>query len=146
MNIIWKKPTGELAISELLGTDNSSNQAILMLSRGDAPSDWIAVGTDYYNFPSSPSESWRWVSGGIVDNGDRTIIIPTLTMRQARLALLNLGLLDEVEAAITSTENRIWWDYSTTVERNNPLVISVLAALGKSSAEIDALFIAASVL
>ena len=74
----------------------------------------------------------------------KPVIIPTLTMRQARLALLNMALLDDVEAAITTTENRIWWDYSTTVERSNPLVISVLTALGKTSAEIDEMFITAA--
>jgi len=72
------------------------------------------------------------------------VFIATLSMRQARLALLNLGLLDEVEAAITTTENRIWWDYSPSVERSNPLVISVLTALGKTGAEIDAMFITAA--
>ena len=70
----------------------------------------------------------------------KPVVIPTLSMRQARLALLSLGLLDEVEAAITTIENRIWWEYSPTVERSNPLVISVLTALGKTSAEIDAMF------
>ncbi len=74
----------------------------------------------------------------------KPVIIPTLSMRQARIALLNMGLLDEVEAAITTTENRIWWDYSPSVERSNPLVIEVLTALGKTSAEIDAMFISAA--
>jgi hypothetical protein len=74
------------------------------------------------------------------------VIIPTLTMRQARLALLSAGLLDEVEAAITTPENRIWWDYSTTVERSHPLVNAVLTALGKTAAEIDSMFIAAATL
>ena len=67
-----------------------------------------------------------------------------ITMRQARLALLDAGLLDEVEAAITTPENRIWWDYSTTVERNHPLVDAVLIALGKSPEEIDQMFIEAA--
>lgn len=74
----------------------------------------------------------------------KPVVIPTLSMRQARLALLSLGLLDDVEAAITTIENRIWWDYSATVERSNPLVISVLTALGKTSAEIDSMFISAA--
>ena len=74
----------------------------------------------------------------------KPVIIPTLTMRQARLALLNMGLLTTVEAAITTTENKIWWEYSPTVERSNPLVIAVLTALGKTSAEIDAMFISAA--
>lgn len=72
------------------------------------------------------------------------VVIPTITMRQARLALLGAGLLDEIEAAITTPENRIWWDYSTTVERNHPLVCSVLDSLGKSAGEIDALFVEAA--
>jgi hypothetical protein len=74
------------------------------------------------------------------------VIIPTLTMRQARLALLDAGLLDEVEAAITTPENRIWWDYSTTVERSHPLVNAVLTALGKTETEIDNMFIEANLL
>jgi hypothetical protein len=74
------------------------------------------------------------------------VIIPTLTMRQARLALLDDGLLDEVEAAITTPESRIWWDYSTTVERNHPLVNAVLTALGKTETEIDSMFIEANLL
>ncbi len=74
------------------------------------------------------------------------VIIPTLTMRQARLSLLGAGLLDEVEAAITTPENRIWWDYSTTVERSHPLVDAVLTALGKTETEIDDMFIAAATL
>jgi hypothetical protein len=74
------------------------------------------------------------------------VIIPTLTMRQARLALLGAGLLDEVEAAITTTENRIWWDYSTTVERSHPLVNAVLTALGKTETEMDDMFIEANLI
>ena len=74
------------------------------------------------------------------------IVIPTLTMRQARLALLGAGLLDEVEATITTPSDRIWWDYSTTVERNHPLVNAVLTALGKTEAEIDDMFIGAALL
>lgn len=72
------------------------------------------------------------------------VIIPTLSMRQARLALLKDNLLSTVDSAITTDEQRIWWDYSTTVERSNPLVIQVLTALGKTSEEIDQMFIGAS--
>jgi len=73
-----------------------------------------------------------------------------VTMRQARRALLNAGLLTTVNtaiAAMTGVEGdaaRIDWEFSSTVERNQPLVISMGAALGLSSAQLDALFIAAS--
>ena len=75
---------------------------------------------------------------------NRPVIIPTLSMRQARLALLADGLLDDIEAALSTPEYKIWWEYSTVVERNNPLVEQVLAILGKSDAEIDQMFIGAS--
>ena len=74
------------------------------------------------------------------------VVIPTLTMRQARLALLGVGLLDDVEVVITTPSDRIWWDYSATVERNHPLVKAVLTALGKTDAEIDDMFIEANLL
>jgi len=72
------------------------------------------------------------------------VVIPDISMRQARLALLADGLLDDIEAAMSTPEYKIWWEYSTVVERNNPLVKQVLAILGKSDAEIDQMFIGAS--
>lgn len=104
--------------------------------------DYDEIGELPTNLTSLPKPlgHFNWVNGAWTEY----VVIPTLTMRQARLALLNMALLDDVEAAITTTENRIWWDYSTTVERSNPLVISVLTALGKTSAEIDAMFISAA--
>lgn len=56
--------------------------------------------------------------------------ITQVTMRQARLALLQAGLLDAVDAHITTPEQRIWWDYSTVVEKNNPLCQEIATALG----------------
>ena len=72
------------------------------------------------------------------------VVIPTLSMRQARLALLADGLLDDVEAALSTPEYKIWWEYSTVVERSNYLVNDVLKILGKSDEEIDQMFIGAS--
>jgi hypothetical protein len=70
--------------------------------------------------------------------------IPTISMRQARLALLNANLLSSVDAAITADDVRIWWDYSTTVERSSLLVDAVLTGLGLTSNQIDDLFLAAA--
>lgn len=73
-----------------------------------------------------------------------------VTMRQARLALLGAGLLAGVTAAIdalpepTRTAARIEWEYSTTVQRHRGIVQQLGASLGMSSAQLDALFIAAA--
>ena len=73
-----------------------------------------------------------------------------VTMRQARLALLAAGQLAAVEAAIdamsepTRSAARIEWEYSTEVQRLNGFVAALGPALGLSSEQIDALFIAAA--
>lgn len=72
------------------------------------------------------------------------IVIPNISMRQARLALLADGLLDDVEAALSTPEYKIWWEYSTVVERNNYLVNDILKILGKTDSEIDQMFIGAT--
>jgi hypothetical protein len=67
-------------------------------------------------------------------------------MRQARLALLAIGRLDDVEAAIAQSgaTAQIEWEYAHEVRRDAALVVGIGAALGLTEAEIDALFIAAS--
>ena len=69
-----------------------------------------------------------------------------ITMRQARLALLEHGLLANVQTAINSlpepdkTKAQIEWEYSNTLQRDNPFVSVLGAALGLSSQDIDNLF------
>jgi len=73
-------------------------------------------------------------------------------MRQARLALLNAGLLSSVDAAIDAMSEpsrsaaRIEWEYSNELQRENALVLALAPALGLTSEQVDALFIAASTL
>lgn len=75
-----------------------------------------------------------------------------VTMRQARLALLGAGLLDDVETAIDAMSDpakaaaRIEWDYSNTLRRDHPLVATLGAGLGLTGGQLDDLFIAAGAL
>lgn len=79
-------------------------------------------------------------------------IITSVTMRQARLALLQQGLLTQVNNAVASMPGvqgdaaRIEWEFSSTVERNRPLVQSLAASLGLTSQELDGLFAFAATL
>ncbi len=73
----------------------------------------------------------------------KALVPASVSPRQARLALLSAGLLDDVEAAVKS--NREWqisWEYATEVSRNSPLI----QAVGKDMTEeqLDQLFIEAS--
>lgn len=84
---------------------------------------------------------------------DPTPIVPqVVTMRQARLALLSIGLLDQIEPAIDEMEEpartiaKIEWDYSSEVHRDKPFVNSLGEILGLDSVAIDALFTAAALI
>ena len=78
-------------------------------------------------------------------------VVPSaVTMRQARLALLGAGLLDDIDAAINGLPSpqkeaaRIEWEYSQEVQRHNGFVSVLAPMLGLTEAQIDALFIAAA--
>ncbi len=66
----------------------------------------------------------------------------TVSMRQARLALLQVNMLSQIEIAIASGSqaDKITWEYATEVNRSDALVINMSAALGLSEAQLDALF------
>lgn len=70
----------------------------------------------------------------------------SVTMRQARLALLGAGLLDAIDAAVIAAgpAARIEWEYAQTVDRDWPLVVRLATGLGLNEAQIDALFAAAA--
>ncbi len=73
----------------------------------------------------------------------------SVTRRQFKLALLAIDLLDSVEAVIAASNDRslqINWAEALDFERNNQFVAQMAAALGKTDAEIDALFINAKTL
>lgn len=77
--------------------------------------------------------------------------IPTsVTMRQARLALLQQGLLQSVNTTLSTMEGpegeaaRIEWEYASDVERNSPLLQGLTTALGWSEDQVLELFILAS--
>lgn len=77
----------------------------------------------------------------------RKAAIPqSVTMRQARLALLGAGLLAQVATAINALPSpqkeaaQIEWEYSQTVERNRGFVLLLGAALGLTALQLDGLF------
>jgi len=70
-----------------------------------------------------------------------------VTMRQARLALRELGLLNTIDIAITNgtdEDMKIEWEYATEVNRNWPSLVTMTELLGMSSSELDGLFLLAS--
>ena len=69
-----------------------------------------------------------------------------VSMRQARLALFDAGLLTQIDETIASLPKpdkstaTIEWEYAATVERLSPWVINLTAALGMTPEQVDDLF------
>ena len=74
-----------------------------------------------------------------------TIIPQVITMRQARLQLLEVGLLDDVEALVAlDRKSQIEWEYASEVYKESPLIESVKGALSLTDTQIDNMFVEAS--
>lgn len=88
-----------------------------------------------------------FIAGTVVDV---PVIPQSVTMRQARLALLQVNKLHLIQPIIDSLpspqkeEAQITWEYSQEVQRNNGLVSQLAPALGMTEQDIDDLFTIAS--
>lgn len=65
-----------------------------------------------------------------------------VSMRQARLALLQAGLLTQINNAVDagSEADKITWEYATEVHRNDALVTNLSSALNLTEQQLDDLF------
>lgn len=111
-----------------------------------AEQGWIAA-------PDNVGPGWVWDGQDYTPPPAPMPTVPaTITMRQARLALLSAGLLPQVNAAIASLPSpqreaaEIDWEYATEVRRASPLIAGLAPALGLTGEQIDQLFIAAAAL
>ena len=95
---------------------------------------------------------WKLVDGEWIEPEPVIYIPQEVTMRQARLALLENSLLANVQTAINSlpepakTKAQIEWEYSNALQRSNPFVSTLGTALGLDSEALDNLFIQANTL
>lgn len=88
---------------------------------------------------------------GLIVVGDLSVNYNVVTMKQARIALLEAGMLDAVEAALASMPDgpdkrkaKIEWDFAGTVERDSALTRQMAQALELSESDLDDLFKAAA--
>lgn len=74
------------------------------------------------------------------------VIIPSqITMRQTRLYLLSIDLLDEVENIVS--QNKAWqieWEYASEVLRTNQLIQAMQTSLNLTNSQVDDMFSKAS--
>ena len=69
----------------------------------------------------------------------------SITPLQAKLQLLKLGLLDEVDALVTSDRaSQLYWEYASVVERDNAVLLLMANSIGLTSEQVDEMFMEAS--
>ena len=99
------------------------------------------------------SDVEEWLETGnewLPEPAQKPAVPQSISARQARLALLKLNKLADVNAAIQSMPSpgkelaQIEWEYASSIERQNPVVIALGAALGLSEDGINSLFIQGS--
>ena len=85
-------------------------------------------------------------NGFVTQEPKQSINIPqVITMRQARLQLLEVDLLDDVEALVAlDRKSQIEWEYANEVYRQSPLIESIKGALSLTDKQIDDMFLKAS--
>lgn len=121
----------------------------------DNPAEWMGI-TSVAPPDFDPVTSgcfWRGDHWEIVESVQPSNPVPeVVSMRQARLALLGAGLLEQINTAIANAEGiegeagRIEWEYAQEVRRDSLLVAGLSAALELSEESLDNLFTAASTL
>lgn len=104
---------------------------------------------DFETLKEIPSADIRAAESLKVEK-ERELNIPkSITARQARLALLQIGKLADVTAAISNLQSpikeqvEIEWEYATDIFRNNGFIDALGSALGLDKVALDELFIAA---
>lgn len=96
---------------------------------------------DFGDVGVTPTAAWTY-------DGDAAAGLPPLdvpasvTRFQARAALIEAGLLGQIEAAVAAADTltREAWASATAFERSSPTIAALAAALGMTGADLDALF------
>lgn len=88
----------------------------------------------------------NWVADYVPPAPAKAEAPTVVTIRQARLALLAAGLLDDIDAAVHAAGRaaQIEWEYATEVRRDHALIAAMAATNNLTDDEIDALFTAAA--
>ena len=126
--------------------------------------DWDGIkpftpptGTTLVQFIGPSGIGWKWDGIKAIDprpvpTSPPVPVTPSVPQivspRQARLALVQNGLLDQVNATINASDKttQVWWEFASVIERQNPILIQVATNIGLQSYQIDALFVLAATL
>lgn len=123
----------------------------VMVTRDDGSGFYLAAASD----DVACDEFNAWLDGGgqvtTAALAAETVGVPArVSMAQARIALRHAGLLDRIEAGISSLPDvqredvLTAWEYASEVSRDGALVSALAGLFGLDAATLDALFVAAA--
>lgn len=108
--------------------------------------DGLVIPRDPLNRHYQEFLAWE-AEGNVAEPLEVPVLIPSVTPAQAKLALDDSGLLDDVETVVNNHPVRavkIWYENANYWERGNPYVQALGIELGLTEEQIDELFVAAS--
>lgn len=112
------------------------------------PLFWVDVDDDV----RPDTHEWRDGAAALIPEPEPAppVVPESVTQRQARLALLQMGKLDEAEAALNGITDAalrkaalIEWEFANEIRRDHPLIAQISAALNLTEQQIDQLFMRA---
>lgn len=137
-NFIWNTPqtlTSEFGLFVCVTGGSLSVNGVTYVAGQKIP-----LGVDNITFTPVTNE----VKVSIVaDRNQRPPESPmSVSPRQIRQALSQVGMRDAVEAAVAGSPQDIkdWWEFATVFERNNKQVVDMATALGLTAAQTNDLF------
>lgn len=103
-----------------------------------------------YGVPDEVEVGWEKGLDGVFRNGTRSLKSFSLSVSrfQARAALMQAGLLDDVEDYMTAPNtdpfHKLAWEEATVFHRSSPTVAILQEILGLTDVQLDDLFLFAS--
>ena len=92
----------------------------------------------------------KWVAEGNTPEPADPVPVasPQISPRQIRMALTQMSLRSQVEAAVAAGDQDLkdWYQFSTFFDRNHPQVLAMAIALNVTDAQLDALWALAATL
>lgn len=119
--------------------------APVLTNKGHYEQQWEVVD----KFQATEHMTKAELEAGYLEALRKDAVPKVVTARQARLALNQAGLLDDITAVIAGSNDKslqIEWEFATEIKRDWPALVALQPALGLSDLQIDELFVLAATL